>query len=121
MLSLHASATATASDTAGAATPRQPGPRSAQHLTRRRLGVGLLAGLAAAAAQPAREAAAADLTPYERGFQLEYGLTSDGRMRSCPVSWLVLSPRWGAGASHCEFGCLSVVPAAECCVHRPVD
>lgn len=29
-------------------------------------------------------AAAADLTPYERGFKMQYGLSQDGKIRGCP-------------------------------------
>jgi hypothetical protein len=50
-------------------------------VSRRQLGTGLLSGIAAVL--QAGSAGAADLTPYERGFMLEYGL-SEGRVRSCP-------------------------------------
>ena len=56
---------------------------------RRGVGVQLLSAAAAAAlaaSAPALPAAATDsLTPFQRGFALEYGLTQEGRIRSCPT------------------------------------
>ena len=67
--------------------PAQPGAVSRRRLVE--LGLGAAAAAAAAgvvASLPAAAAAggpARDLTPYERGFQLEYGLL-EGRIRACP-------------------------------------
>lgn len=66
--------------------------RSGRHaglaeVDRRWLLSSVLSGASAAAAatfSPPQSASAADLTPYQRGFQLEYGLTQEGRIRGCP-------------------------------------
>jgi hypothetical protein len=66
--------------------------RSGKHaglveVDRRWLLSSVLSGASAAAAatlSPPQSASAVDLTPYQRGFQLEYGLTQEGRIRGCP-------------------------------------
>lgn len=53
--------------------------------SRRHLGLQLLTAAAIALAPPRPALAAApSLTPYQRGLQLEYGLTSEGRIPTCP-------------------------------------
>lgn len=53
------------------------------------------AALAAAGAPPQAAAVEpANLTPFQRGQRLEYGLTSEGRIMSCPSD---ANPNWWAG------------------------
>ncbi len=85
---------------------RQHGTPSAAPLSRRKLGLGLLLGFSGVAAIPSE---ARDLTPYERGFRLEYGLTADGRMRSCPSD---SNPNCVSSASLNEVGSQARAAAA---------
>lgn len=65
----------------GPGTAPKPAPRSSLLPSDRR---GFLAAALALATAPA--AVAADLTPYQRGFQLQYGLDGDGRVRACDAA-----------------------------------
>lgn len=65
------------------ATSQQQDGHKDQQASRRSIFAAWLATAAAAACAPAATAAPASLTPFQRGLQLEYGLTADGRIRAC--------------------------------------
>lgn len=66
----------------GPSTAPKPPPRSISPPTSDRRG--FLAAALALAATPA--ASAEGLTPYQRGFRLEYGLDAAGRVRACDAA-----------------------------------
>lgn len=70
----------------GADVPQSSPGRSGQapNTSRRRLGSQLSAAAALSVLLLPRPLPAAALTPYQRGLALEYGLSADGRIRSCP-------------------------------------
>jgi hypothetical protein len=103
---------------------------SPQPIGRRMAGAGLLSLLLFTS--PAGPAVARDPTPYERSFNLEYGLDPSGRIRDCPtdaqpncISTSSLNDAratpWGAGlesdpsraADEVEQALLRVDPSAE--------
>ena len=131
MIATHASITLAAGH-----GPRRPGPQPRRMLcvaavdsreqgaqqqkedtapsSRRQLGLRLLSAAAALPRAPPSEAAAAgaaSLTPYQRGLALEYGLTQDGRIRSCPSD---ANPNCVSTASTNTVRCFAVGAA-----HRP--
>ena len=96
----------------------QQGREDAAPTSRRQLGLRLLSAAAALAVLPrpapaeaAAAGAAAALTPYQRGLALEYGLTQDGRIRSCPSD---ANPNCVSTASTNTVRCFAVGAA-----HRP--